>query len=125
MREALTGNMSTHVVYCVRAGAAPDRADPTHPEALPVAREMPGEELAKQIGRDGALAMLFDGLRVPVPLPPLAPAILRLIDGQRTVAEIGAAVTARGANPNAFARDWPATFRALERANQLLLAPPA
>ena len=51
---------------------------------------MPGEELAKNIRPDGTLPFLFDGLRAPVPLPPLAGAILRAIDGRRTVAEIEA-----------------------------------
>ncbi len=60
-----------------------------------------------------------------MPLPPLAAAILRLVDGKRTVAEIGAALAARGTGAEAFARAWAATFAALERVNRLLLAPPA
>ncbi|MBN9562919.1 MAG: methyltransferase [Alphaproteobacteria bacterium] len=123
LAEALVGNISTHVVYCRRAGERVEPADPTRPEAVPIAREMPGEELAKHIRPDGTLPFLFDGLRAPVPLPGLAAAILRLVDGKRTVAEIGAALASRGTTPDAFGRAWAATFSALERVNRLLLAP--
>jgi SAM-dependent methyltransferase len=124
LAEALVGNISTHVVYCRRAGEPVEPADPTRPDAVPVAREMPGEELAKHIRPDGTLPFLFDGLRAPVPLPSLAAAILRLVDGKRTVAEIGAALASRGTSSEAFARAWATTFAGLERVNRLLLAPP-
>ena len=84
LAEALTGNMSTHVVYAVR-DADVREPDPMAPGAVPVTREMPAAEIARNIRDDGTLPFLFDGLRVPVALPPLAAAILGLIDGVRTV----------------------------------------
>ena len=125
LAEALTGNMSTHALYCVRADEAFEPIDPTHPGAVPVAREMPGEALARHIRPDGALPFLFDGLPAVIALPPQAGAILRLVDGTRTVAEIGAELAERGIAPEAFARAWDATFMALVGVNRLLLAPPA
>jgi SAM-dependent methyltransferase len=125
LAEALTGNMSTHVVYCVRADERQAPADPFAPDAVPVPRETPCEELARHIQPDGTLAFLFDGLRVPVALPPLAPAILRLVDGRRSVADIGAALAERGTTPAAFDKAWRATYAAMERINRVLLAPPA
>jgi SAM-dependent methyltransferase len=125
LAEALTGNMSTHVVYCVRADERQAAADPFAPDAVPVARETPCEELARHIQPDGTLAFLFDGLRVAVALPPLAPAILRLVDGRRSVADIGAALAERGTTPAAFDKAWRATYAAMERINRVLLAPPA
>ncbi len=125
LAEALAGNMSVHIVYCVRAGEAPVRADPFAPAAVPIAREMPTEELARHIQPDGTIVMVFDGLRVPLPLPPLAGAILRLVDGQRSVAEIAEAVQkTSGATPEGFDRAWRATFTQMERVNRMLLAPP-
>jgi SAM-dependent methyltransferase len=125
LAEALAGNMSAHIVYCVRAGEPRIATDPFAPDAVPIAREMPTEELARHIGPDGTLSMLFDGLRLPIALPPLAGAILRLIDGKRTVAEIGAALAERaGTSPEAFDRAWRATYAALERINRLLLRAP-
>ena len=125
LAEALAGNMSVHIVYCVRAGEAPVRADPFAPTAVPIAREMPTEELARRIQPDGTIVMVFDGLRVPLPLPPLAGAILRLVDGQRSVADIAEAVQkTSGATPEAFDRAWRATFTQMDRVNRMLLAPP-
>ncbi len=124
LAEAVTGNMSTHVVYCVRAGEGEAPADPLLPEAVPLAREMAAEELARNIRPDGTLPFVFDGLRVPLALPPQAASILRLVDGRRTVGEIGAALAERGVGGDAFARAWAETWRPLERVNRLLLAAP-
>jgi SAM-dependent methyltransferase len=122
--EGLCGNMSTHVVYCVRKGEVPPIPDGTRAAAVPVAREMPADEVARAIRPDGTLMMLFDGARVPLPLPPQAGAILRLVDGARSVGEIGAAMAARGTSPGAFATAWRATYDALLSVNRLLLAAP-
>jgi hypothetical protein len=125
LAEALAGNIAAHIVYCIRTGESPKRADPCSPDAVPVCREMTGEALARGILANNTLSVGFDGLRVPVPLPPMAGVILPLIDGKRSVAEIGALLAARGIRAEAFARAWPALFRALEGINRLLLAPPA
>jgi hypothetical protein len=66
----------------------------------------------------------FDGLRIPIALPPLASAILPLIDGQRSVGAIGAILAGRGMKQDAFGTAWRQTFTALERINRLLLAAP-
>jgi SAM-dependent methyltransferase len=124
LAEALTGNMITHVVYCARAGERPPMPDPMREDAVPVARHMPGEELAKHIRPDHAIAFLFDGLRVPVALPPLAAPILRLVDGKRSVGEIAAALAARGTPAAVFERGWAATYAAMSALNRILLAPP-
>jgi SAM-dependent methyltransferase len=123
--EALCGNINAHIVYCTRADAVPMPPDPMAADAVPVAREMPMEELAKHIAPDGTFAMWFDGLRAQIPLPAMAPAILRLIDGRRTVGEIAATLAERGVKQEAFERAWRAIYTPLERINRLLLAPPA
>jgi len=124
LAEALAGNMAVHIVYCVRRDEARRRADPFAPDAVPVIREWTAEDFAKTIGPDGSLIINLDGLRIPVPLPPLAQAILRLIDGSRTVAQIGAVLAERGIKPDAFDKAWRQTFSALERINRVLLAAP-
>ena len=124
LAEGLTGNMSTHVVYAVRAGEAQPPPDPMRPEAIPVAREMPAAELARNIRPDGTLAFVFDGLRVPLALPPLAPALLRLVDGERSVGGMASEMQGRGTGADAFARGWRATYEALVSVNRILLAPP-
>jgi hypothetical protein len=69
--------------------------------------------------------MWFDGLRAAIPLSAMSPAILRLIDGQRTVGGIAAALAERGVSQTAFERAWRATYYPLEGVNRLLLAPPS
>jgi hypothetical protein len=123
LAEALCGNMSTHVVYCVRAADAPPAPDGLAPGAVPVMREMGAEDLASAIRPDGTIGFVFDGLRVPVALPPLAPALLRLIDGARTVGAIAEAMAGRAA-PEAVARAWRTTYEALNALNRVLVAPP-
>jgi hypothetical protein len=91
-------------------------------EAVPVLRELSGPELAGGIGPDGTITVVFEGVRRPIALPPLAGAILRLVDGHRTIGEIAAALAANGTGAEAFARAWRATFGALEGINRLLLA---
>jgi SAM-dependent methyltransferase len=124
LAEALAGNIPAHVVYCGRSGEPPVRADPLSPDAVPIVREITGEDVARSIQANNTLFIGLDALRVPVPLPPMAAPILRLIDGQRTVGEIGAILASRGTPADAFARAWEALFPALERINRLLLAAP-
>ncbi len=121
LAEALCGNMSTHVVYALRADDAPAPPDGADPNATPVMREMGGAELASHIQPSGIVPFLFDGLRVPVALPPLAAAILRLIDGRRTVSGIGAELAVP---QDTFARAWRETYGTLNALNRVLLAPP-
>jgi SAM-dependent methyltransferase len=125
LAEALAGNVSAHIVYCVRDDQRTERADFTAADAVPVLRELSGPELAGGIQSDGTITVVFDGLRLPVALPPLAPAILRLVDGRRTVGAIAASLAQHGTGEAAFQRAWHATFTALERINRLLLAAPA
>jgi hypothetical protein len=47
-----------------------------------------------------------------------------LIDGQRSVGQIGAVLAARGTKPEAFGKAWQQTFAALVRINRVLLAAP-
>lgn len=127
--ETLTGNMSTHVVYAVRSNERRPAPDPMQDTAVPVAREMPAPEIGRNIRPDGTLPFIFDGVRVLVPLPPLAGAILAQIDGVHCVGDIRAALAARGTDPAAFDRAafdraWGLTYAALSSVNRILLAAP-
>ena len=121
LAEALAGNMAVHIVYCVRRGELSPRPDPLDPDAVPVAREGDGSDIARFIPSDGTMTMVLDGLRLQQPMPRLAGAILALVDGTRTVAEIESALATRGIASDAFRRDWKATFTALEQGNRLFL----
>ena len=123
LAEALAGNMSIHVVYCVRAGPRCERRDPMDPEAVPVAREGVGADIARFIQPDGTLTLVIDGLQLPQPMPSMASAILAQVDGQRTLGEIEAHLTGRGTSREAFVQAWQHMFASLERQNRLMLAP--
>ena len=124
LAENLCGNLSTHVVYCRRADEPVVTADPFAAGSVPIAREMPGQDLAAAILPDGVLPMLFDGLRVPVPLPKLGAAILRLIDGQRSVGGIEAELVGRGMDVTTVRRAWRETWERMNALNRVLLTAP-
>jgi hypothetical protein len=124
LAEALAGNVSAHIVYCVRSDERTEPADFMADEAVPVTRELSGETIASGIQPDGTITLVLDGLRLPLALPALAPGILRLVDGKRSVGEIAATLATHGTGAEAFARAWRATYTTLERINRLLLAAP-
>ncbi|MFH7810617.1 MULTISPECIES: class I SAM-dependent methyltransferase [Acetobacter] len=123
--EDLAGNMATHVAYVVRKHAAPEKPDPQNPEAVPIMREIPGAELAKQMTPDNMLPFHFGTLVVPIPLPPQTRGILPLIDGERTVGELAEILATRGVSAEKFKHVWQESFGILERLNRVLLRSPA
>ena len=114
--EALAGNMATHIVYCVREETALPARDHRDPGCVPVARETPMGVFADRIRPDGTLPAQFNALTVMVPLPRLAGAILRRVDGVRSLAEIAEPFAGGG-----FDRAWDEVYRALNGLNRLLL----
>jgi SAM-dependent methyltransferase len=124
LAEAVCGNMGIHIAYCVRASDPVAPAGWDAPGAVPLLREIEGPALAKALRPDGMLPVTWDGLRVAVPLPRLAAALLSRIDGRRSWGEIVEEVVAGGAPRDATERDRAALVRAMEPLNRLLLAAP-
>ncbi len=122
LAEAASGNMGIHMAYCVRAGQAPPAPAWDDPNSVPILRELDGAKLAATIPPDGVLRIAFDGLSVPLALPRLSQAILARVDGVRSIGAIGDELAANGASREAFAKDFAALARGLERVNRLLLA---
>lgn len=122
--EALTGNMATHVAYVVRQGARTPPPDFNDFHAVPVMREIPGIELAKQMRADHTLPFAFGTLVVPIPLPPQARGLLPLIDGKQTVGDLAAILSTRGVPEDKFRKIWKETFLTLESLNRVLLQSP-
>lgn len=123
--EDLAGNMATHVAYVVRKNTKQKKQDPLDFQAVPIMREIPGTELAKQMTPDNMLPFHFGTLVVPVPLPPQTRGILPLIDGERTVGELADILATRGVNAEKFRHVWRESFTILERLNRVLLRAPA
>jgi SAM-dependent methyltransferase len=120
--EAAAGNMGIHILYATRAADPPVEVAWSD-ASVPVLRELDGTKLAAALKGD-ALPVVFDGLRVSVPLPRLAAALLRRVDGRRTAGEIIAAVATDGAGEEAARRDWAALVAAMAPLNRLLAAAP-
>ncbi len=78
LAEAMTGNMGIHILYAARAEDPALAADWSDPAAVPVLREVRAEQMARAAAA-GALRVSFDGITLPLPLPRLAPAILRRV----------------------------------------------
>jgi SAM-dependent methyltransferase len=116
LAEALAGNMATHIVYCMREETAVPARDHWDPACVPVARERPMGAFADEIRPDGTLMARFNALSVPIALPRLAAAILRRVDGERSLAQI-----AEPFGADAFDRAWDEVFRVMNGLNRLLL----
>ena len=125
LAEAVTGNMGIHILYCRRAEDPEPERPWEDPEAVPTLREMDGAALARGLPRDGTLPVTFDGLRVNLPLPRLAGAILQRVDGRRSFGAIADELAANGISREAFGRDLAALRRSMEAMNRLLIAAPA
>jgi hypothetical protein len=124
LAEAVTGNMGIHIVYCVRADDPAIEPPWDDPEAVPVLREMDGPALAKGLPKDGTLPVTFDGLRVNLPMPRLAGAILQRVDGRRSFGAIADELAANGVSREQFGRDLAALRRSMEALNRLLITAP-
>ncbi|MEE8444612.1 MAG: class I SAM-dependent methyltransferase [Alphaproteobacteria bacterium] len=117
--ELLCGNLLKHMVYCVHAALKADTVAKPDPTAIPVLKD-DGAELAGAIGADGAVTITGDGIALNAKLPPLAPAILRLIDGRRSIADIRADIGASATDED-FQRQFAALYRLFNGVNRLLL----
>ncbi len=122
--EQLTGNLRTHIAYLSRRAHSVARIE--GPESVPVLIELEAEALAKSTMKDLTLKGSFDGLSFRLPLPRLAPLILREIDGRRSLGTIHAAIEAK--DPKVAWSDFLAAFEevlaALGGINRLLLRNP-
>ncbi len=120
--ELLSGHLRKHTFYCVPRARPADTVARPSGRAIPVCREVDGPALAAAIGADGGFKISGAGLTMNLRLPPLAPAILRAVDGRRSLREIRALA---GADAAEFRRQLAALYRALNGTNQMLLRYPA
>lgn len=91
--ELLAGNMKTHIIYAVRDDNRTNTLAVTDtPETVPVLRDDDGPALAAQIKPGMSLNIDMEGVRISLPLPDTASPILAQIDGERSLADIHAAL---------------------------------
>ena len=131
LAEALAGNIKKHVVYVAPRDGAPGGpggrvAVPDGPEAVPLLMETDGRALAEAVRGDLTLKADLHGVKLRLPLPRLAPAILPRIDGRASLGRLHADL--RALDPSL---DWPLfktqfdrLYAALNGLNRLLLSHP-
>ena len=128
LAEALAGNMKTHVVYAAPSASVENRvAIPDRPEAVPLLSGDDGPEMAEAIGRSLSLTANFDGVKLRLALPRLAPAILARIDGRASLGEIhqGLQELDSGLDWPAFKAQFDQLYRVLNGLNRLLIRYPS
>ena len=85
--------MKTHIIYAVRDDNRTNTLAVTDtPETVPVLRDDDGPALAAQIKPGMSLNIDMEGVRISLPLPDTASPILAQIDGERSLADIHAAL---------------------------------
>jgi SAM-dependent methyltransferase len=128
LAEALAGNMKTHVVYAAPIASVENRvAIPDRPEAVPLLSGDDGPEMAEAIGRSLSLTANFDGVKLRLALPRLAPAILARIDGRASLGEIHQGLQAldSGLDWPTFKAQFDQLYRVLNGLNRLLIRYPS
>jgi SAM-dependent methyltransferase len=128
LAEALAGNMKTHVVYAVPRAALEGRvAIPDRPEVIPLLSGDDGPAMAEAIGQSLSLTANFDGVKLRLALPRLAPAMLARIDGRTSLGEIHRSLQAldSGLDWPAFKAQFDQLYRVLNGLGRLLLRYPS
>jgi len=119
--ELLAGNITKHIAYLVHgANTADTVARPDDAKAIPVMRDVPAPAIARAIGSGGKITVDAGGMKIEAALPPLAAAMLRALDGKRTLDQIRRALDPVP-DPAAFQEQFAQVYRVLNGFNQMYL----
>lgn len=125
--EALAGNIKKHILYVVKSTNHADSvARAETPAAVPVARQVPGPELARAILKGPRIVAELDGLSLSFALPRLAVPILTRVDGRASLGEIHASLQGldSGLDWDSFKAQFDQLYAVLNGLNHLLLRHP-
>jgi len=125
--EALAGNIKKHILYVVKgANRADTVARAESPAAVPVARQVPGPELARAVLKGSRIKAELDGLSLSFALPRLAAPMLARVDGEASLGEIHAELRAldSGLDWDTFKAQFDLLYAVLNGLNHLLLRHP-
>ena len=124
LAEELAGTMKTHVFYAVPRDRAPHAvARPDAPTVRPVLRGLDVAALARSFKPGQRLTVDVAGVKLRLPLPPLAGAMLPLFDGCTDLRAAHAALAAQGTKVSweAFERQFAQLYAALNGINTMTL----
>ncbi|MDE0780217.1 MAG: class I SAM-dependent methyltransferase [Alphaproteobacteria bacterium] len=121
--EQFTGNIKKHVFYAIRKDN--DTSPPTtdSPDTIPMLVNHTAKEAAERMPAGGKIVVSTEGLKIDMPVPPLARMIVGLCDGNRTLADIHEAVREKRAEINyaAFLVQFDALYRVMSAINRMVL----
>ena len=123
--ELLAGNMKTHIVYAVHGDnrtntlAVPDSLD-----VVPVMCDDDGPALAQQIKPGMSLNIDMEGVKLSLPLPEQAAAILAQIDGKKSLSNIHAAMDSPP-DSDAFKQQFDQLYSSFYGISRMFLRKPA
>jgi len=126
--EKLAGNMRKHVFYAVKQSRTDETvADPADMDAVPVFRDAAEAALRDKVQPGGVLSATLNGVTFRAPMPPLAAAILKRVDGKRTLGAIRKEVRADnpGLDDAGFADQFGRLYAPLNGMCKLFLKVPA
>lgn len=118
--ELLAGNMKKHIAYCVLRENQADTVAKPSLNAIPVLRDMPGPDFARDMPMGAGFNADLDGLDFSIPLPPTARDILLRCDGNRSVDEIRKDLPG-GPDWFQFKPHFDAVYRPFNDFNKMLL----
>lgn len=121
LAEALVGSMKTHVFYAAPKALADGRVAMPEADAVPVPNGIDPAALAASLKPGGVLTAKADGAEMRLPVPRLGPAILRRIDGTRSLREIHADMAEAKLGWEDFEAEFTRLYAALNGLNKLLL----
>ena len=125
--ESFAGNLKKHIFYAVRDDnpvALPSTADPQVTPHLP---NLNAEDIAKALPTGGKITVTTDGLKTTMAVPTLSRPIVALCDGNRSLAEIHAAIREKRSDLDydAFKRQFDEFYRVMNAINRMVLRLPA
>ena len=127
--ELLCGNLKAHVFYLVKASNRTQTvAQPDSRDAVPVPADLDGPAIAEAARPGGVFKTDIEGIKMAFPMPKLTPAILRYLDGKRSLGEIHDAICKEGDRApdwGKFTREFGQIYSLFNGLNLLFLRRPA
>lgn len=95
LAEELSGAIGTHIVYAAPKGSEAGRvASADDPALVPVPREIDTAAIAQKLRPGQPLPVTLSGLKMRLPLPRMAPAVLSRIDGKTAIGALSGQIRA-------------------------------
>ncbi len=125
--ELLTGNLKKHIFYAVRETNPVAMPGTDNPRAIPHLLNQSAEDAANTLPPRGKITVTSEGLKTDMPVPALSRAIAALCDGNRSLAEIHAAIREKRSDLDydAFKRQFDELYRVMNAINRMVLRLPA